>query len=326
MFEHEKFDHYAFEEVPLDRDVLVMSEKWMGPYEKAMVQFFNGGGDGNVGYVSFVSIDSVSQDAMQISWIVNMGDRYHQIPVTLPRSAFVVCVGSWRYDEKPHLFVKNSWLDHLHLSNYSVFGMIDAIGVRKALEMGQIDSAHLIALRERIDSVAERYPKISFISFGDSLMVKSNWTVGMFDSEVSYTYEPEQMLHLIRELGAAYRDVLGLAVYGILTQGANDYYGSALLHTSSSGNHVCLNSLGVPFERLQSIDNAARKAIREGVHPPASLYLEEEFLWSIRLAFEFKRRERMPSFDCRSKMRAKPSRYYITSCDEILENLRRPQQ
>lgn len=326
MFEHENFDRYAFNEVPLDRDVFAMSEKWMEAYEQAMVNFFNGGEDKKVGYVSFVSVDSISHDAMQISWIANMSDRYHRISVSLPRSAFVACVGSWRCDEKPHLFVKDSWLGHLHLSNYSVFGMIDAIGVKDALEAGRIDSAHLISLRDRIDEVAEQYPDISFISFGDSLLVKSNWTVGMFDSEVSYTYEPERMLHLIKDLRTVYRDVLGLDVYGILTQGANDYYGSALLHTSQAGNHVCLNSLGIPFERLQAIDNAARQAIREEAHPASGLYLEEEFYWSIRLSFEFKRRDTMRSYEYRSKMRTLPARYYITSCEEMLENLENREQ
>jgi hypothetical protein len=54
----------------------------------------------------------------------------------------------------------------------------------------------LIDLREAIDALAIRTPDVSFISFADSLLLKSNWTVGMVGKTPAYTYSPEGMLLL----------------------------------------------------------------------------------------------------------------------------------
>src|SRR5680860_1108794 len=98
----------------------------------------------------------------------------------------------------------------------------------------------------RFYPLADKYPEISFISFADSLLLKSNWRVGYVDRGVKDTYEPEKIINLIRELGDIYREVLAMEIYAVLTQGSNEYYDDDLLHTSPLGNHVCLNSLGLP--------------------------------------------------------------------------------
>ncbi len=112
-----------------------------------------------------------------------------------------------------------------------------------------------------------------FVSFADSLLIKGNWTVGHFRSDVSYTYSPEVFVHIFKELQAVYREVLGLDVYAILTQGTNEYYEDSLVHISSGKNHVSLNSLGVPFAQLMAIDTSVRTAIKAKEHGRFELYL-----------------------------------------------------
>ena len=114
----------------------------------------------------------------------------------MPRDAFITCAEVPEYDEKPHVFVRGEWLTGLHLRPYSAFAMIDAIGVKQMLNRGELSSAKLVALRERIDRIAGDNPGAAFVSFADSLLVKTNWSVGKYDSEITYSYEPEALVHL----------------------------------------------------------------------------------------------------------------------------------
>ena len=109
-----------------------------------------------------------------------------------------------------------------------------------------------------------------FVSFADSLLIKSNWRVGHFRSDVSYTYNPEVVVRIIKELQAVYQVVLGLDVYAILTQGTNEYYEDSLVHISSGQNHISLNSLGIPFAQLMAIETSVRAAIRGRFQVPSA--------------------------------------------------------
>ena len=63
--------------------------------------------------------------------------------VLLPRSEFVECVSAYEYDDDPRIFVRSSWLENLHLRSYSVFGLIDAVGVKAALSAGMLTRGRL---------------------------------------------------------------------------------------------------------------------------------------------------------------------------------------
>ncbi len=179
MFENELFDNYDFEEIPLDRDIYIIDEVYLEEYEHSMLELFNGGRDYEpVGFVCFVAARKISKNSVELSWYTNVFDRFHEIKIILPREHFIVCVGCWQWDEKPHVFVKSEWLDNLLTRSYSVFSLIDAIGVKKALENGELSREKLVELRSNIDSLAGKYPDVSFISFADSILLKSNWSVG----------------------------------------------------------------------------------------------------------------------------------------------------
>jgi hypothetical protein len=209
--------------------------------------------------------------------------------------------------------VTDTWLDHIHLRNYSIFALIDAIGVKDRIRKGTLTPQSLIELRTRIDELAGRHPEASFVSFGDSLLIKVNWTVGMFDHDVSYSYSPEVILPLILEISRIYKETLGLDTYAVVTQGTNDYYGSTPIHIAPTGYHVCMNCLGVPFETIFAIDEAVRQALRSSAHPKAQLYLDEDYYRSLRLPYDFKSSSRGPKHQYQSRM-THSSRYYIP-CD-----------
>lgn len=297
-----------------------MDEQWMGLWEKSYLKLFSGRKFRNVGRISYAAVRKASPDALELSWYPNIFDRFHEVSVVLPRAAFVTCVDVYEYDEKPHIFVKSDWLSGLHLRPYSAFALIDAIGVKQALVTGRVSGDKWLKLRDRIDAIADSTAGVAFVSFADSLLVKVNWFVGQYDSEISYSYQPEQLIHLIPRIAQAYRDVLSFDIYAILAQGVNEYADPSLLHQSASGGHLSLNSLGLPFAQLLAIEESVRNAIHRGEHPPCELYVDDFFFHSIRFKYGFDK-HMQPSASYQPPMSSSPAKYYYTSVQIVLDNL-----
>jgi hypothetical protein len=240
--------------------------------------------------------------------------------VLLPRSAFVSCVGSWQYDYKPVIFVRGDWLINLHLRSHSVFALVDAINVKKALSSGTLTRPKLIDLRDRIDVIAAANPTVAFVSWADSLLLKSNYSVGQYDSPIKYTYEPENILRLLPDVKKAYEDILGLSIYAVVTQGSNEYYEDGLLHIAGSGNHISFNSLGLPFAQTQAIEHRARLACKKGIHQPADAYLDETFYHSLRFKHGFEKNAE-PKFPYDAPMATGPTFYFPVSFELLASKL-----
>jgi hypothetical protein len=314
------FDNYEFDDIPLNRDIYIVDDAYLNEYEKSMLRFFDGGEYEYIGYVSYFAARAIRANSLELSWYANVHDRFHELSIILPREQFVACVGSWQCDEKPRIFVKSGWLEDIYMRTYSVFALVDAADVKKAIENGQVDRSRLIRLRGAIDSLAEVHPDVSFISFGDSILLKSNWSVGYSKRGVLYTYHPELFIHLAREINKIYLEILGLSTYAVIAQGSNEFYDDPLLHISKTTNHISLNSLGIPFAQLVEIEATARKAIRAGAHPRSELYLDEQYYHSLRFRFGFNKHE-MPSSQYQTKMMASPTKYFYLTIDDVVANL-----
>lgn len=321
MFDHENFEVYDFENVPLDEDSYLMDECYMDEYELAMLNSFSTDEYTNVGYIGWIEARRITKNSMELSWYPDLLTTLHEVTVSLPKDQFVKCVGCSAYSKRPHIFVKSSWLEHLYLRQYSIFCIVDAIGVIKALHDGELSHDKLIELRNAIDEVAEHYPKVSFISFADSLLLKSNWSVGTFRSETSYTYEPEIFIQLVKDIRKIYNDILGLDIYAIITQGSNEYYEDSLLHISESRNHISLNSLGIPFAQLMEINNAISSALKDKVHEPAELYMEEQFLYSLNFRMGYDRNS-LGKYQYHNKMTNSERNYICIGWEQLLDNLK----
>lgn len=319
MFEDDRFDRYQHEQIPLERDSYLVDERYAQEYES---MYLKGGPDRPVGYVTYVAVRAVRDKTVELSWYPNVFDRFHEVSVTLPRDKIRQCVGSWQWDWTLTIFVESSWLDALYAKVFSVFGMIDAIGMRQAIDNQELSRAKLLQLRDKIDALAARHRDVSFISFADSVLVKSNWTVGSVQNELTYTYRPETFVTVARDFQEIFANTLELRCYTVLTQGYNEYYSDELLHIAATRNHVCLNSLGVPFAQLTAIDNAVRYAIHSRKHPPAEIYLDETFYRSLNLRYEYNKNARSKS-DYVDVMSGNLGHYYYADVRTILENLER---
>ncbi len=323
MFEHEYIDKYGFDDIPLNQDCMLMSEQYIEEFSVALIKMLLGEevNPYEVGYVSHVAGRKINTNSIEFSWYPNVHTKFHEVSINIPKDKVKACIGCWRYDIKPYIFVDHEWLKHLYIREYSVFALIDAIGVKNAIRDNLIIKEKLVKLRDMIDALAEQHKDISFISFADSLIMKSNWSVGYFKKGIKCTYEPEVFLSIIKKIQRIYREVLGLEVYAVLTQGSNEYYDESLLHISHTRNHICLNSLGLPFAELLAIEGAAKTAIKSKVHPPAEIYMDEQYYHSLKFKFEFDKNNK-PKNVYRAILKTVNPYYFYSSLDELLNNLR----
>lgn len=322
MFEHEHIDKYGFEDIPLNQDCMLMSEQYMEKFSAALINML-GGHEVNpyeVGYVGYVAGRKINTNSIELSWYPNIHTRFHEVSISIPKDKIKACVGCWQYDIKPYIFVDHEWLENLYTREYSVFSLIDAIGVKHAIRDNLLTKAKLIKLRDMIDALAEQYRNISFISFADSLILKSNWSAGYFKKGIDCTYGPEVFLRIIEKIQGIYRDVLGLKIYAVLTQGSNEYYDESLLHISPTNNHICLNSLGLPFAELLAIEGAAKAALKSKVHQPAEIYMDEQYYHSLKFTYEFDKNNK-PKNAYKAIMKTEDPYYFYSSLTVLLSNL-----
>lgn len=136
VFDAQYFEKYRMEDFPLNTDAYMRSEIFMAEYEKVFADTEAGTKWRNVGSVSFISVREVTQNYIHLTWFVNIFDRFHEMPVDLPRSEIVIAMGARSWDEKPSIFVRAEWLENLYRKVNCIFGMVDAADVRDALENG----------------------------------------------------------------------------------------------------------------------------------------------------------------------------------------------
>ena len=234
MFEDSDFENYSPEKLK-NYELLLQDEIYIEEYKRSITNQNNGGKWKPFGYVSFVAVKRVTEKVVELSFFPTTSDRLHELTIVLPHDQIVKCVRAWQWDDRPTLFVKSRWLEKT-LSRFNcVFGLIDAINVRNVLESGTAMNDSLLKLRSGLDEIASRYPQITFVSFADSVLLKSNWSLG-----VKYTYDPERLLYLFTEIRALFKKSLGLAVYGVFTQGSNEYYADTAMHVSKKIKNMYL--------------------------------------------------------------------------------------
>lgn len=323
LLKNSGFRKYDFLDLPTDCDLFLMDVKWLPEWEAEWIKVFEGadGSPYEVGYVSFASVKHSSQDRAEIEWFANTHTRFHSIITAIPKEAFVICAEAYEYERKSTIFVKGDWLASLHSRTHSTFAMIDVSDFTAALNSGSVTSDALHVLRDEIDRLADASPLVSFTSFADSLLLKTNWAIGSWDNPTSMNYEPETFIALISDINDAYRAILNAETYAVIAQGSNEYYGAELVHTSSRGNHISLNSLGLPFAQLAAIESAARSGFKNGLHPRSELYLDRDFFLSLGIN-DHEWRSCLPRFKYKTKLAFREVSYVCASRADILSRLK----
>lgn len=323
MFNHKNIKKYSFDTIPINEECSLMSKIFMKEYDKALVNMFKGANCNpyEVGHAGCVQARQINKNSIDLSWYPNTSTRFHEVSISIPKDKVKICIGCYGYNIRPHIFVDHGWFEQLYTREYSVFALIDAIGVKNAIRNNLLTKKKLLLLRDKLDSLAKKYKNISFISFADSLILKSNWSAGYFPKSMKYSYKPEIFLKIIKEIAAIYSKVLGLEMYAVLTQGSNEYYDEPMLHISNSQNHICLNSLGIAFAELLAIERSVKEALKKEIHPPAQVYMDEQYYISLNMKYEFGKTSK-PKNVYEAIMKTGVSYYFYSSCDELLSNLR----
>lgn len=320
MFEHEYFDKYDLNLIPLNQDTYLVDEIYAADWEKAFLKVFRGESYQSVGYVSNVAVNQIHSNTLEMSWYPNISVRFHEFPIILPKSEIRSCIGCWRYDWNPTIFVSSSWLSALYDKTFSAFCMVDAAGVKNALRQDEITRSKLVSLRQKVDDLAKENPDVAIVSFADSLLIKVNWTVGSVHNHLTYTYAPERLLNIAKKLCQIVQNSLELSAYAIFSQGYNEFFDDKLIHISDSANHISLNSLGIPFANILAIDDTARRAIKSGAHEPAEVYMDSNFYHSVRFTVTYDKNKR-PKASYVSPMSAKSEAYFYSDFETVLSNL-----
>ncbi len=303
-------------------EVFMSDEIYMSGKEEEYLKAFEGQEADiyGIGYANIVVVDQADKHGADISWYPDTMTRFHRVKIFLPREAFVAGIRVYEFGDRPMLFVKSEWHRKLYTTNFSIFAMIDVRGMSSALRAGAVTPGMLLDLRSQIDEVASRYPGVSFVSFADSILLKTHWVPGYVRDGVKNTYEPEQVFLLFQEIREVFRTVLGLQVYGVFAQGANAFYEDPLHHISEVGNHISLNSLGLPFAQIQKIEDAARQAIRDKLHDGHEVYIDGDLFLSLRFS-EFEARDHWPSMKYQPKLYPGEADYYFGDCDQLVAQL-----
>jgi hypothetical protein len=312
------FEDLPFEELPLECDTWLMDEKWLPDWEKAWQAVFAGKDISpyQIGYISYISINSISDEAAEIEWFANIHTRFHAVQTYLPRRVFRGCFRAWEYEKRATVFVDGAWLNRLHDRTHSTFALVDACGFGSMLKRDAIEAGKILKIRNEVDILAAANPTVAFTSFADSLLLKTNWNIGRWDNPTVAEYQPESLLKLLAEIDDIYRFVLGVSTYAALAQGNNDLFGDELFHVAKSGNHVSLNSLGLPFAQIRAIEDAARDNIRAKVHGPSEVYIDRTLFWSMNIDdHDWKSAQKSYHYD--QKLVSKRGRYVALSRTDL---------
>ena len=212
-----------------------------------------------------------------------MMKRYHPAIRKLPRSKFVACVHIWNWQKRPYLIVDQEWFEQIGRSLFSLYALVDAVGMRRLLdEQGYVSENQAGSLVTAIDQIADKHSDHAFFTFADSVLIKTNWS--FHEPDYERTYRPELFLTIANEVRSVFRESLGLDSYAVVTQGSNLLADNSLVRLSEQRNHIFLGSLGTPFAQLFDMDTAIRKAIRSQAHAPHQLYLAHWFFITLRFA------------------------------------------
>ncbi len=316
---------YSFDRIPNRRDLFLVGSSQLETLRREWARYL-AEPDGTTPThpnealnFTWCSVESNADDSCDLNVCIDMMQRYHGTVRKLPRSKFVTCVHFWNYQKRPYLVVDQDWFDEIQQALYSLYALVDAIGIRKALESKDgLAPDRIAALKARLDKIAAAHHDHVFFTFADSVIIKTNWSAR--PEEYAISYRPESFLDVVEQVRAAFAECLSMNSYAVVTQGANHFRQPNAVEVSPTGNHIFLGSLGVPFANLMEIDEAARMAIREKVHPATNLYLAASFSASLRFkSYEEKDKLRLRMAEFPSKVGSVgPSAYLPINAEELL--------
>jgi hypothetical protein len=278
---------YSFDEIPVGQDLFLIGEDQLEHMQQVWRQYLSPAEARTLDHpnqvlrIRWCAIEARRPESCDVNVCIDMHSRFHGTVHVLPRSQFIMGVHFYDCERRPYLVVTKEWVEHIEATKFSLYALVDAIGMKALLnKQGHIEPAQIESLRTGVDAIAEQHVDHAFFSFADTVLVKTLWSATA--EEYGRTYRPEEFLGVVAQVRRVFGAALGLQAYGIVTQGSNQLVEENLLHISERRNHIFLGSLGTPFAQLFQIDEAVRSALRRNAHQGASLYLTESLFLTLR--------------------------------------------
>lgn len=283
-------DIYSYDEIPLRRDTIVLSKKDFDYFEKCWDWCLRYGRTGMDEPNAWIRIrwgwiEDRFDDYLNVAFMINQSDRFHQCSHKLPKLKIVKSVHYHEFQKRPFLIVDEDWFNHSWDASYCSFALVDAIGVKKYLMAnGNIDPKALDAFNRKVRFLSYKHPNYLFLTFADSTIIRAKWRRAAVTGYVE-TYDPERLLVLANKVRQYYKEALNLDSYVVATQGLLEDSFNGHYKKSFFGNHFAVGSLGTPVANLYEIEKAVRYKIRKKEMEPHELYLSEDFYLSLRFGF-----------------------------------------
>ncbi len=265
------------------------------------------------------SIEKIEENYLEVNLCVDQTERYHSSIVNLPKDNFVVSLENWNYQKQPIIIVKDKWMKTFMNKSFSIFCLIDAIGVKKHLiKNGNLPIKQIRLFKKFIDTLSNSFPELVFLSFGDSVIISSSFSGS---SLYFYQYSPERILLAAAKVREAFQKYLEFDSYVVMSQGFIFDHGIFKKKRCSFGTHISFNSLGTPFTYLFDIDKNAQENFKNAIHPPMTFYVDERLWWALRLKDKCKDKYESSYSTFYSKISAKDVKYYWLDFNQLLNDL-----
>ncbi len=278
---------YSFDQLPTDRDCFVIPEaeykvlvaEWCRYYDEPDGQVVAHPNE-RLSY-RWCALKKVGGASYDVNVCITRSHRFHGVLRRLAHKDFVACLYFREYSKRPYIVVSDDWISQIEKNHSSIFAMIDTIGMREFLaNEGKVSKERYFLLSEKVDQIADSNKDCVFLSFADSVLIKTNWEAA--DEKYIETYQPERFIGIVNLIQFAILEALSLKSYAVVSQGVNYIESSDLVRPSGVVNHFSIPSISGPFAEIFAIDDTVRKNIKNGTHNPKSLYLSEALVLSLK--------------------------------------------
>lgn len=275
---------YEYQEIPENRTFFLISSKEFDNKSEKWIDYIEGHTYTHPNnYFDYVhgSCKFTKQGVIDIFTEVSLKSRFHGVCKKLLQKDFVFCFQFHSAGEKPFIMVSQEWFDNIHMDNYSVYAMVDIIGIKNyLLKHGLIEDEVITKYKKAVDRISSKESNYTFITFTDNIFIKRNWNSS--GQEYLDSYKPEHMLHVIKEIQTEIYNVFKLTSYAIVTQGLQLFKDNENLIKNNTNNHFFIGSVATPFIELFDIETAIKNKIVKNPEFKQSLYLSESFYISLR--------------------------------------------
>ena len=280
------FKFYNQFEIPKNMDCYLQPSNKIGIIVNNWLGYANNGNweepNGIVDYIP-CSIESISSKYLNIKVLILNLQRWHTLKLILPVSNFISAFLPFTSHGNPYIIVEKNWFYKIKTYSYSMYCVIDFIGIRDLiLKAGELNSKLIIKARSIVNNFSVKNSDFTFMTLADTIIIKSSWKT--LDIESS-NYNPEKFIVMINLLMKKLKKEVSLDSYAIFTQGANFTDENKLLNSKISTNHYFLPSISIPFIEAFEIDNDIRERIRSNTILKSSMYLEGTFYSSLKRTY-----------------------------------------